>query len=496
MNRDPTKYPSGLANGEQADASSPRGRLAIRGGATRVLGYGGGVLVSLATAAILVRHLGIARFGEYLTATSLIAVAGGVSEAGVYLYGIREFVHRSDAERQRVMANLLGLRLTLASIGIVLAVLFALVAGYRSVLIVGAVLVGGGLLVQVTADILSIPLQAQLRLGRLTIVDLTRRLAALALIAVLALLGAGLLPLLATSIGSGLIALVLLTWLVRHSARLRVSVDRRAWRELFAETLPYAIAMSVGAIYFYVTVIVMSLIATAQQTGLFSTSFRITQAALGVPALLLTAIFPVMSQMERDRSETGVILGKVFTVAVISGLWMSLVTALGASFIVDLVAGSKGHAAVAVLRIQGAVLTLSFVSTSSAVALISLRRFRPLIVASSCSLALNIALGLALVPALGARGGAIADVATEAIAALALTALLMRAVPGHQIRTSALLPALLAAALSSSIVLVPIGALGQAAGATVIYFSILLLTGNIPDELTAAARSAGRRFLL
>jgi O-antigen/teichoic acid export membrane protein len=492
MDPNRTRESSGPASRGPVGASSQHGRSAIRGGATRVLGYAGGVLVSLATATILVRHLGIAGFGRFLTVTSLIAVVGGISEAGIYLYGIREFVRRNDAERRSMMANLLGLRLTLASVGIGVAVVFALVAGYRSVLLIGAMLVGAGLLVQVTADVLSIPLQADLRLGTLTIVDLTRRLTALALVAALALVGAGLLPLFSVSFGSCLIALMLLAWLLRSSAAVRVGVAREAWRELFAETLPYAIAMSIGAIYFYVTVILMSLIASAHQTGLFSTSFRVTQVALGVPALLLISIFPVMSRLEGDDGLTGEILGKVFVVAVICGVWMSLVTALGASFIIDVVAGSKGRGAVPVLRIQGLVLTLSFISTSSALALISLRRFRTLIVTGSCSLALNIALGLALVPTLGAKGGALADVLTEAVAALALTLVVIRAVPRHQIKASALPPVLLAAALSASVLLLPIGALGHAAAATVIYFAVLLLTGSIPDELTAAARSARR----
>jgi O-antigen/teichoic acid export membrane protein len=247
--------------------------------------------------------------------------------------------------------------------------------------------------------------------------------------------------------------------------------------------------MSVGAIYFYVTVIVMSLIASSPQTGLFATSFRVIQVALGVPLLLLTAIFPLMSR-EQTAQEAGApdIVGKVFTVAVIGGVWLSLAMALGASFIIDVIAGGKGRGAVSVLRIQGVVLTGSFISTSSALALISLRRYRPMIIASSLALALNVALGLALVPALGARGGALADVATEALVAIGLTAALMRAVPRHQIRASAVWPVLLAASLSATVWLVPIGSVARVLVATTVYFGALLLMGAIPQEVTEAAR--------
>src|SRR5258708_25962995 len=93
-------------------------------------------------------------------------------------------------------------------------------------------------------------------------------------------------------------------------------------------------AVSIGAIYFYVTVIVMSLIATANQTGLFATSFRVTQVALGIPILLLTAIFPLLShELRAQEPAAGETVGKVFTVAVIGGARMSLAIVLGAPFI-------------------------------------------------------------------------------------------------------------------------------------------------------------------
>jgi O-antigen/teichoic acid export membrane protein len=466
--------------------------VAIRGGAIRVAGYVVGVLVSLAAATILVRHLGIPGFGRYVTVTSLVALVGGVTEAGIYVYGIREFGARAEPDRRRLMANLLGMRLTLTLAGIGLAVCFAVAVGYGHVLVLGTLVAGAALLVQVIADVLSISLQAQLRLGSLTIVDLTRRILALLLIGSLALLGASLLPLLAASALAGAAALALLAWMVRSSIRIRLSFDWHAWRELFAETSLYAIAMSIGAIYFYVTVLVMSLIASAAQTGLFATSFRITQVALGIPVLLLTAIFPLMSREHAEEDGgAGDMFGKVFTVAVICGVWMSLAMALGASFIIDVVAGGTGRGAISVLRIQGVVLTASFISTSSALALISLRRYRPMIIASSSALALDIALGLALVPSLGARGGALADVITEALVAVGLTAVLMRAVPLHRIRASVVPPVLLAAGLSATVLLLPIGSVARVLLATIIYFCVLLLAGAIPEEVTQAARRLG-----
>lgn len=495
MNIDSPAEPQGSVTAAPPPSAKDLGAVAIRGGAIRVVGYIAGVLVSLASATILVRYLGVANFGRYVTVTSLIAVVGGVTEAGIYVYGIREFTSRAEPSRRRLMSNLLTMRLTLTLTGIAGALCFGLVVGYREVLVLGALVAGVGLLFQVAADVLSIPLQAELRLGRLTMVDLVRRLVALLLIGVLALLGASLLPLIAASTVAGAAALVMLAGVVRASIGIRLSFDWQAWRRLFAESSLYAVAMSIGAVYFYVTVLVMSLIASADQTGLFATSFRVTQVALGIPILLLTAIFPLMSRESAHReygAGGGALAGKVFTVAVICGVWMSLAMALGASFIIDVIAGSKGRGAVSVLRLQGAVLTASFISTSSALGLISLRRYRPMIIASSCALVLDVALGLLLIPTLGARGGALADVITEGLVAIGVTAALMRATPLFRIQPSAVARVVFAAALSTCVLLLPIGAVPRVVVASLLYFGVLLAAGAVPDEVVAAARRVRR----
>jgi peptidoglycan biosynthesis protein MviN/MurJ (putative lipid II flippase) len=121
--------------------------------------------------------------------------------------------------------------------------------------------------------------------------------------------------------------------------------------------------------------------------------------------------------------------------------------------------------------------------------LLALRRYRQMLTASSSALVLNVALGLILIPALGARGGAIADVATESVMAVAVTWALIRALPRHGISPAIVPSVLLAAGLGASVWLLPIGAVASVVLATVLYFGALLTMGSIPEEVTNAARS-------
>src|SRR5437763_16686196 len=91
--------------GTPSPAAADLGGIAIRGGAIRVAGYVAGVLVSLGAATILVRHLGVSLFGRYVTVTSLLALAGGVTEAVLYFYGFREFAARAVPDPGRPLAH-------------------------------------------------------------------------------------------------------------------------------------------------------------------------------------------------------------------------------------------------------------------------------------------------------------------------------------------------------------------------------------------------------
>jgi O-antigen/teichoic acid export membrane protein len=158
MSRHSTRNQQGVSPTVDSPARTNHASLAIRGGALRVLGYTAGLLVSLGTATIVVRELGIPGFGRYVTVTSLIALVGGVTEAGIVVYGIREYVARREPDRRRLMGNLVAMRLSFTLVGLVLAVGFALASGYQQVLIFGTLVAGAGLLVQVVADVLSVPL--------------------------------------------------------------------------------------------------------------------------------------------------------------------------------------------------------------------------------------------------------------------------------------------------------------------------------------------------
>src|SRR5271154_1178893 len=71
-------------------STSQAGPAAVRGGAFRVGGYIVGALVSAISAALLFRYLGVVDIGRYVTALSLVAIVGVLSDLGLTAVGVRE----------------------------------------------------------------------------------------------------------------------------------------------------------------------------------------------------------------------------------------------------------------------------------------------------------------------------------------------------------------------------------------------------------------------
>lgn len=473
------------------------GGLIIRGGALRFASYVTMVALSVVSAALLFRHLGVVRFGEYTTVLSLVAIVSAVTDAGMSTVGTREYAVSEGAERDGLMRDLLGLRMTLTAVGVVLVTAFALAAGYRGGLLVGAVLASLGTIALVVQHTHTIPLTVALRLGTLSALELARQVLTVGAIVGLVLAGAGLAPLLAVVLAVNLVLIAPTAALARNQISLRMSLRPRRWVALLRLTVSFSLATAVGTIYVFTAQILTSLVASPHQSGLFAASFRIYMVIGAVPGVLVGGALPLLARAARDdRERLSYALQRIFESSLILGVAAAVGLLGGAQFIIHVVAGQRFAASAGVLQIQGTALIASFVLAGWSYALLSLRRYRGLLVANLAAFAVSCGATLVLASSHGAKGAAIATVAGETVLALGSLAALCRHHPELRPRLGAVLKVGLAAAPAVALALVPaIPSLGRAALALAAYGAAIVLTGAVPVEmrelLPARMRGAG-----
>jgi O-antigen/teichoic acid export membrane protein len=436
---------------------------------------------------VLLRYLGPSDFGRYSAIVALVTIVGGVTEAGMTNIGLREWTVLPPDRRVRLLENLLAIRVVLTVIGVAVAVLFGLAAGYEDMLIVGILLGGVGLLVQTLQATLGVPLQSELKLGWVTTLDLLRQTVTVAGIIALVVAGAALLPFFAIPIAAGVAALAATVPLVRERIRFRPAVDLAEWRRIATVTLPFALATAAGLLYAYLSIVLMSLVATDAETGYFAASFRVFVVLTAIPGLVVSSAFPILARAARDdRERLSYGLQRLFDVALIVGTWMAIAVLIGASVAIAVVAGDEFYPATDVLKIQGAALLSTFLAATWSFGLLSLGRYRALLVANAGALVVSAALTLALVPTLGAEGAAVATLCGETLLAAVAGATLV-ADRSLRLDLRVVPPVLAAAAAALAVLLIP----GLAAGlavlvATALYAAVLIGLGGLPAELAEA----------
>jgi O-antigen/teichoic acid export membrane protein len=395
------------------------GGLILRGGALRFGSYVAMVALSVLSATLLTRHLGVVRFGEYTTVLSLVGIVTAITDAGMSTIGTREYAVRDGAERDALMRDLLGLRVTLTSVGVLLVTGFALAAGYRTALFVGAVLASSGTIALMVQHTHTIPLTAALRLGTLSSLELARQVLTVAALVTLVLLGAGLLPLLAVGLAVNLVLIPPTAVLARHQIALRVGLHPRRWLSLLKLTVSFSLATTVGTIYVFTAQILTSLMSSPHQSGLFAASFRVFSVLGVVPSLLVGGALPLLARAARDdRDRLAYALQRIFDVSVILGAATALGTLTGAEFMIGVIAGPKYAASVEVLQIQGVALVATFALAGWSFALLSLQRYKGLLLANLTAFLVSLTLTVVLARAHGATGSAVATLCGESVLAL------------------------------------------------------------------------------
>ena len=494
----PRELSGGPPTGEVLDTPAA-GSAAIRGSTLRGTGYVAGLLLSVISVPFVIRHLGVEDFGRFVLVTALITLVSGLAEGGLQAVGLREYAIRPPAQRDRLMRNLLGVRLALTLIGVAGAAAFALLAGYDGTLVVGTVLAGGGLLLVSTQTLLTVPLASNLRLGWITAIDLGRQALTVALTLGLVVLGAALLPFFTVTVAAGMAGLMVTAVLVRRMTPLRPAFQPGEWWMLVRDTVPYAVAIALNVAYFRIAIVLMSLLTGALETGYFATSFRILEVLLPVPALLVGTVFPILARAALDDlARLAHASQRIFEVSIIAGVGLVLAIELAAPTIVQVLASDAAQPSVAVLRLQAPALAATFVAIACGYPLLSLRRHQALLLANLVALVASVALCLALIPIWGARGAAVATTVAEIGLATANLLLLTRS--GESVRLSGAIlgPVAIAAALGGVAIALPVTDVVRALLGTTVFLATLAALGRIPRELIEAvprrrARSRERR---
>lgn len=262
----------------------------------QVIGKAVTTAISLVLIAAITRYLGVSGYGEYTTIFAYVSFWAVLADFGFFWILVRE-ISQPQAEINKIFQNIITLRTCL---GIVIFSLSFLVAqfipSYSSVVKLGIGACAAGWFWMTLNSTLIGVFQANLKMYYAVITDVIGRIIILALVLMMIKLNQGLITIIWVYFLGNLINWLGSLYLARSLVRFRLAFDFPLWKKYFYEAVSMGLVLIFGYLYFKTDTVVLSLLKSSQDVGIYGAPYKILEILLLIPGMFLGNVFPIISR--------------------------------------------------------------------------------------------------------------------------------------------------------------------------------------------------------
>lgn len=228
-------------------------------------------------------------------------------------------------------------------------------------------------------------------------------------------------------VGADFVSALMYAVAVRRVIPLRWNSNLAQWRQMATVALPLGTIQIIATIYLWIDSIMVSLICSRTQLGLYSLAFNAVVVVLAVPNFLMQALIPSLVAATREVAEF--LINRTCYLAYCIGALVAVCGVVLRQDAVLAIGGPKFILASTPFAIIFLTVPLTSLQMVFAYAGISLDKYRPMIPLGMCGLGLNIAINAILIPKYGPSGAAVALLISESVSLVA-TYLMFRRLTG------------------------------------------------------------------
>ncbi|MEA3398805.1 MAG: flippase [Patescibacteria group bacterium] len=383
-------------------------------------------LLGLLAVAFITRYLGREGFGEYTTVMTFLSFFAILADLGLTLVTV-QMISRPGADQDKILGNLLGLRLISGIIFIGAAPIAILFFPYAAAVKIGVAIAALNFLFIALNQIFVGLFQKHLRMDKVSIAEVVSR-AVLVLCAIAAIkLNWGLAGILAATVTAGGVNFILHYYYSRSFSRVKLFFDFIVWKEILSRTWPLALTILLNLIYLRGDILLLSLInrttkiGIIAEVGIYGAAYKVIDVLITFPYVFIGIILPILTACwtRRDKKAFNNILQKAFEIMVIFAIPLLVGAQFTAKNIVILVAGNSFALAGPILRILIVAASLIYISVIFAHAIIAIDKWKKVIPAYLVAAITAVAGYLLLIPHFSYWGAAWITIYSEIFILLA-----------------------------------------------------------------------------
>jgi O-antigen/teichoic acid export membrane protein len=371
-------------------------------------------ILGLLAVAVMARYLGPIGFGEYTTAFTFLSFFGIIADLGLTLVTV-QMISAPGADENRVVRNLLAMRLVSAAVLLAAAPLVAIFLPYSSAIRLAVWAALPSFLFTALNQILVGVFQKHLSMGKVSIAETVGRIVLFLGVVASAFFDWGLFGMmLSVSVGSAVNFILHLAFSLRY-IKPGFSFQWPLWREVMTKSWPLALTIIFNLLYLKTDTLILSLMRRQYEVGIYGAAYKVIDILTTLPFMFAGVIMPIMTAawLGRQADYFKKVLQKSFDLMVI----LSLPLFIGAQFVAEpimvMVAGGDFAGSGGVLRILMAAAALVFLSCLLSHAMVAIGRQKEIIGSYFFTAATSVAGYLIFIPRYSYFGAAAVTVYSE-----------------------------------------------------------------------------------
>jgi O-antigen/teichoic acid export membrane protein len=365
----------------------------------------------------IARKLGDEDFGKLTFAYSFAGICFIATDFGLGTILIKNVSRQKELTREYV-GNILALKIVLSFICISVIGLFVLFTNYPADIITLLVIFGGVMFFKALIDFYCAIFNAHERMDIEAFLKGTNHIILFLSGIVVLAMGFGLFGLANVFLVAYLISSIIGFYLVCVSIKkIRVCFDMKFWKYILRESLPIAITVIFTVIYFKIDVVMLSIMrGNNSEIGWYSAAMRIIELLGVMPALIVSALFPIVSGLHKESIDS---LRKVYQTSfrylIVIALPIAVGTLLLSEHLIYTIYGEEYVKTIPALKILATAIFFIFVNYILMNILIAVDRQKTNAIMAGACVLVNIALNVCLIPHYGYLGAGTATVITEIV---------------------------------------------------------------------------------
>lgn len=370
-------------------------------------------VLALVSIGLITRYLGAGGFGNYATVLAFLSFFSAASDLGLYSTTTRE-ISRPGADEKKIIGNIFSLRIISSLIILIISPLIVFFLPYPTEVKTAIIIVAFSFLFSSSYQILNGIFQKNLAMDKIAAIELVGKVIQVLVVFIAIKLELGFLWIITSLLFNMLFSFCAVYFLSKKYISFSLQFDFSYWKKFLKESYPLGIAALIGFAYFKMDTILLSLMKSSAEVGIYNAAYKVIENITFFPAMIIGLIFPIMSRdIFSDEKRFREISNKTLKVFWIFVLPLVIGTLFLADGIISLIGGGGFFKSGTVLRILVFALAAIFFSNFSNAVLIAGNKQKKLMLVMLAAAIFNIASNLIFIPRYSYSAAAIISVLTE-----------------------------------------------------------------------------------